>query len=429
MTEHADIYSTASAKLRPWLIWTLGCIFYFYEFLLQVSPSVMGTSLMSDFSVSAHGLGILSGVYFLSYAGMQIPAGILLDRIGPHRLLTAAVAVCAVSSLTFGITEHFYAAVIARFMIGLGSAFAFVGTLKLIANWFPPERFALLTGLLVTVGMFGAISGESPLAYMISHIGWRNSMSLLGSIGLILAIIIFLVIRDYPDGKKPAYHSTSRSVIRDLIHVIKNKQLWLVAIYGGLMYMPTPTLCGLWGVPFLMTEYHLSPTTAAATISLIFFGWAVGSPLWGGISDKIGRRLPPMIIAAFGAPLTLSIAVYGSIHYIIVLQLLLFLFGLFSCAFLPSFSIAKELNTEAHCATALSFMNMMNMVGVSVAQPALGRILDALWDGKIADNVRVYSSYDYKFAIAAMLAVMLITLVILPFIKDTYARSIDAIKK
>lgn len=407
---------------RAWIIWLLGCIFYFYEFLLQVSPSVMGSNLMRDFNVTADGLGILSGVYFISYAGMQIPAGILLDRLGPHRLLTLSSAICAIASFIFGMTDHLLTAVVARFFIGLGSAFAFIGALKLVANWFPARRFALLTGLIITLGMLGAIGGEAPLAHLISYIGWRESMYALGITGLVISFAIFLVVKDTPKGRAISKETSFSVLGKELLQVLKNKQLWLVALYGGLMYVPTPTLCGLWGVPFLKTGYHISETAAAGMISLILFGWAVGSPIWGGFSDRIARRLPPMVIGAVVAPLTLLIAIYYPFSSLFALQILLFAFGFFSSAFLPSFSIAREISKPDYCATGLGFMNMMNMIGVSVAQPLLGRTLDALWSGQMSHGIRVYALTDYKIAITLMITIMMVTLVLLPFIKDTYAK-------
>ena len=129
------------AGFKPWLIWGLGCVFYFYECLLQVSPSVMSTELMRDFAVTSHTLGILSGIYFYSYAGMQLPCGMMTDYFGPRRLLTIATSVCAISTIAFGLTENFFMACVARLMIGFGSAFAVVGTLKLASNWFPANSF------------------------------------------------------------------------------------------------------------------------------------------------------------------------------------------------------------------------------------------------------------------------------------------------
>src|SRR3990167_10144503 len=316
-------------NLIAWIIWGLGCMFYFYECLLQVSPSVMSNELMRDFAVTSQTLGVLSGIYFYSYAGMQMPCGILMDRVGPRRLLTLAALICSISTIWFGMTDNFFAACVARLMIGLGSAFAVVGSLKLASTWFDAKRFAFLTGLMVTLGMLGAIGGEAQLALLIDRYGWRHSMVIMGCIGLVIAALIALIVRDSPGSIKK--HQVDRLITRPtkdpllprLLILLANKQLWLVALYGALVYMATPVFCGLWGVPYLMLKMNLTKATAANYISLVFIGWAIASPLWGLLSNRIGRRKPSMYIAAIGSLLTSSVFIFVSIPAMLMQLLLL----------------------------------------------------------------------------------------------------------
>ena len=416
---------TTDSGFKPWLIWGLGCLFYFYECLLQVSPSVMSTELMRDFAVTNHTLGILSGIYFYSYAGMQLPCGVMTDYFGPRRLLTIATTVCALSTIAFGMTENFFMACIARLMIGFGSSFAVVGTLKLASNWFPANRFAFLTGMMVTLGMLGAIFGEAPLALLVDHYGWRHSMIIMGSIGIVVAILIFIFTKDHGSH---AYQNASEDSKEEgtlgqrLLILLRNKQLWLVALYGGLMYTATPVICGLWGVPFLMLSMHLSKAIAANYISLVLFGWALGGPLWGIFSNRIGLRKPPLYIGCVGALLCSALVIFGAVQHKLLVQILLFAFGVFSSGFLPAFALAKELCNQKYIATALSFMNMMNMVGIAIVQPAVGFILDCLWSGEMAHHVRVYTVANYQVALAVLPIGMLVALLLLPLIRETHCK-------
>jgi MFS family permease len=425
-TQTETLQKTNIHWLVSWMVWGLGCLFYFYECLLQVSPSVMSNELMRDFSVTSHTLGILSGVYFYSYAAMQLPGGLLMDYFGPHRLLTIATVVCASSTIAFGMTDSFFMACVARLMIGFGSAFAAVGTMKLAANWFPPHRFALLTGLMVTIGMLGAIGGETPLAMLIDSFGWRQSMIIMGMLGLVLAAFIVLLTRDAPMNTPPPsqQHSEEERLWPSLCALIQNKQLWLVALYGGLMYMATPVFCGLWGVPFLMSTMAIPKATAANYISLVFIGWAIASPLWGIYSNRIGLRKPPMYFGCIGALICSTLFIFAPIRSSLVMELLLFAFGLFSAGFLPAFSVAKELCNKKYVATGLSFMNMMNMIGIALAQPLIGYILDHMWDGEMMGNVRLYPLEAYHTGLAILPLGMLIALLILPKIKETYCQSV-----
>ncbi|MDP3560881.1 MAG: MFS transporter [Legionellaceae bacterium] len=421
--------SSASPTIKSWVVWGLGCLFYFYECLLQVSPSVMSSELMHDFGVTSQTLGILSGIYFYSYAGMQLPGGVMMDYFGPRRLLTIATAICGLSTIAFGLTDSFLMACFARLMIGFGSAFAAVGTMKLAASWFPAERFALLTGLMVTLGMLGAIGGEAPLALLIDNFGWRESMQIMGSVGLVIAVLIFSVTKDFP--KEVVKKSSKKTPVEDehvwksLVALVKNKYLWFVALYGGLMYMATPVFCGLWGVPFLMLKMHLAKATAANYISLVFIGWAVASPLWGIYSNRIGLRKPPMYIGCVGAIITSVLFIFCDITIGIIMQILLFLFGVFSAGFLSAFSVAKELCNKRYVATGLSFMNMMNMVGIALAQPAVGFILDKMWQGEIVNKVRIYPVEAYHVALSLLPIGMIIALILLPRVPETYCKSVQ----
>lgn len=421
----ATSHQNSDHGFKPWLIWGLGCLFYFYECLLQVSPSVMSAELMRDFSVTSHTLGILSGIYFYSYAGMQLPCGVMTDFFGPRRLLTIATTVCALSTIAFGFTENFFMACFARLMIGFGSAFAVVGTLKLASSWFPANRFAFLTGMMVTLGMLGAIFGEAPLALLIDHYGWRHSMLIMGMVGLGVALLIFIFTKDHG---AHAYNVVTEetkeegSLGQRLLILLRNKQLWLVALYGGLMYTATPVICGLWGVPFLMLSMNLTKAVAANYISLVLFGWAIAGPIWGIFSNRIGLRKPPLYIGCIGALTTMSLIIFAGIQNKFLVQVLLFSFGIFSAGFLPAFALAKELCNQKYVATALSFMNMMNMVGIALVQPAVGFILDGLWSGEMTDQIRVYTVANYQIALGILPIGMLIALFLLPMIRETHCK-------
>lgn len=422
MTKLMRSSSSHKNHFTAWRIWFLGCLFYFYESILQISPSVMSHELMRDFNVTSQALGILSGIYFWSYAAMQLPAGLLMDYFGPRRILALATLLCAVSTIAFGLTNYLLMACCARLMIGFGSAFAFIGALKFAANWFKMDKFAFVTGLTATLGMLGGVCGEGPLAWLVDQIGWRHSMIFLGISGFILALFILLLTKDAPQSLQMPQRS-HEPMQKSLNTLIRNSQLWLVAIYGCLMYMGTPVFCGLWGVPFLMYKMHLTKTIAANYISLIFVGWMLASPLWGIFSYHIGRRKPPMIIASLGTFITSIFFIYGPTTYPTLVQVSLFLFGVFSAAFLPAFAIAKEHCDKRYVATGLGFMNLMNTLGVAIAQPLTGFILDQQWQGALIDQVRVYPLEAYHRALAVLPLGMFIAFLSLIWIRETYCKN------
>lgn len=424
------IHSKNSA-LQPWIVWLLGALFYCYEVFLQASPSVMVSDLMQTFNVSAARLGHLAAFYFYAYAAMQIPVGVTLDRYGARRLLTLATLVCALGALIFGLAPALWGAEIGRLLIGFGASFAAVGCMKLTATWFPYDRFALLIGLMMMLGMAGAIASEAPLALLVEAVGWRHSMLTMAIIGGILAIFIWLLVRDKPIQAHPVSHPETcqqDSLLNGLKRVLVSKQAWLVAIYGGLMFAPTSALAMLWGVPFLMEKYHIVRPAAAWIISITFVGWIIGAPLLGWVSDSMRRRLPCLYLSAIGTFLTLVLIIYWTAP-IWCIYILMFGFGFFSSAFLPAFSVMREINSSDISATSLGFMNMMNMVGGALLQPLIGWFLDLRWQGQLLAGAPVYNIFDYHLALAILPFLCLIALFILPFIRETYGRQITDIGK
>lgn len=409
--------ASPTSPFKAWLIWSLSALFYFYEFALQSSPSVMVPELMRDFHVDGTQLGHLSAFYFYAYAAMQIPVGLLLDRFGPRLLLTLASITCAFGAFCFSQTHSLALAEMARFLMGIGSSFAVVSSLKLASLWFPTKRFALLTGLMVTFGMLGAIFGQTVLAPLIDSLGWRHSMMLLSLLGVLLAIAICGIVRNGEKFVANQRTTHASAYWRGLKNILLTRQAWLMAIYGGLMFAPTVAFGELWGVPYLISVFNVSRDVAAGVLSLIFVGWAVGSPVFGMLTGHFHRHIVFMWLAPVGCMITMAWILLVDHQHIATVGALLFLFGFFSSAFLAVFSLLKENTPEHSTGTAMGFLNTLNELGPALLQPIFGLLLDRGWNGKIVANTRVYSHENYHHAALALLVVLAIAFFIVCFIR------------
>lgn len=395
------------AVLFPWFICALGALFYSYEYLLRMSPSVMAENLMRFYHLTGVQFGYLSGsYYYYSYVAMQIMVGLLMDRFGPRRLLTFACLLCALGAYLFACSDYIVFAMIGRFLIGFGSAFAFVGAAKLATIWLPPRYFALISGIIFCLGMLGAAFGDIVLRRWVDYIGWQIAMISAAIGGVVLAVIIWLIVRDHnpylEEDHQLSHMSNLQSVLSGLWQALRNTQIWLCGIVGCLLYLFLSAYAELWGPAFLAQAHGISRAYAANANSMVFIGCAIGAPLWGLFSDFLGKRRLPIILAATGSIISFCILLYTPNLSLLSIYVLLFLFGFLSSAQILVFAIAREVTSIKISGTAIGMVNMLVMFGGIVFPPAIGKILDLNWTGTLVDGARVYSEHAYLIALSLL---------------------------
>ena len=418
---------SALKRLYPWLCWFLASCFIFYKYLLQVSPSVMMPELMHAFDLTGAAIGSLAACYYYAYLVMQLPVGILLDRFSPRLLISGAILVCAGGALVFGHASHLASAQIGRLLIGVGGAFSAVGTMKIISNWFAPQRFALVSGMMMSMAMLGAIGGEAPLSYLIDHNGWRHTMQLCAIAGMLLAALVFGLIRDKKSQTLPASSPSTfdgRVFFQGIIKLLKNKQTWWVSLYSGLAFAPVSAFAGLWGVPFIMQKYAMHRGLTASLVSLAFIGFAIGSPFAGWLSDKVQRRKPIMLLGTAVSLITLSTIIYSPIMPHALLGLLFLCFGTFSGFFFVSFANIREIHPHHLSGTSIGFINMFDALVGAASEPLIGKLLDLGWQHHLHHGARVFSSHNYEHALLILPVGLCIALVAQLFVKETYCQAV-----
>lgn len=377
----------------------MGSLFFFYAWILRVSPSVMVDELMRDFAVGGAIVGNLSALYFYGYAGMQIPVGLLLDRFGPRRLMTGAAGLVAVACLLFAWSDGLAGASITRFLIGAGCAFSLVGAMAVAGQWFPRERFALLAGLAMMFGMVGGVFGQGPLRIAVNATDWRTTMASVGFIGFALMIASWAFVRDRRRGSGGV-----GAVLSGLRQVAANRQTWLNAVAGLGSTGPLLAFAGLWGVPYLQAVHAVDRVTAGSVTSVTFIGWGVGAPLIGWLSDRMGNRRVPLI-----AGLTLSAVSLAAVLYVPGIPLwgvgmLCFAIGFGGSAQIVCFALVREHNPSQLSGTAIGMVNALVTGAGALFQPLVGWLLDLAWDGVLVDGARVYAIGAYHVAFSVLVA-------------------------
>jgi len=391
--------AAAPPPFLPFLGWLVGSLFFFYAWILRVSPSVMVEELMRDFSVGGAILGNLSALYFYGYAGMQIPVGLLLDRFGPRRLMTAAAGLVAVACLLFAWSHGLAGASATRFLIGAGCAFSLVGAMAVAGQWFPRERFALLAGLAMMFGMVGGVFGQAPLRVVVNATDWRTTMASVAVIGFVLMIAAWAFVRDRRRGS-----GGLGAVFGGLRRVAANRETWLNAIAGLGSTGPLLAFAGLWGVPYLQAVYEIDRVSAGSITSVTFIGWGVGAPLIGWLSDHFGNRRTPLIGGLILSAMSLTAILYLPGIPLWGVGVLCFCIGFGGSAQIVCFALVREHNPPQLSGTAIGMVNALVTGAGALFQPMVGWLLDLSWDGVLVDGARVYAVGAYNVAFSVLVA-------------------------
>lgn len=405
-----------------YFIFFLAASFYLYEFILQVAPSVMAESMMKTFGVTGEGFGFISAFYFYAYAPAQLPAGVLYDRYGPRKLMTFAIVLCALGSAFFASTDSVLTASMGRFLIGIGSAFSFIGVLVLISRWFPPHYFAILAGIAQLMSSVGAMFGEMPLAALVNQIGWREASFLLAAVGFILAGLFWVFIRDFPDQKnQPIPNNYLKDEWKRLIEVCRHRHTWIIGSYAFAIWTPIAVFAALWGVPFLQEKYQVSVVTASGLCSMIWLGIGIGSPFLGWLSDKVeSRRCALIISSVLGLSATLVLLYLPELPFTWA-YLVCFILGLGAGGQTVSFAVVKDNNPSDLVGTASGFNNLSVLIGGALFQPLVGYLLHHSDSWRLVNNVHVYSLESYQRALLVMPLCFFVSLIIAVFLlKETH---------
>jgi MFS family permease len=412
-------------------VWCFGAVFYLLGFFHRVAPAVITAELMRDFHIGAAGLGNLSAFYFYSYVAMQIPTGILADRWGPRRLLTWGAMVASIGAVMFASAPGIDWVGAGRFLIGGSVAVAFVALLKLATAWFEPRRFALISGLALFFGIVGAVFAGTPLRILVDHFGWRNVVLFSAGATLLVGIGTWIFVRDYPHEKgfrnfpnSPTIASSTsgNGMIVGILEVFGYRNTWLLFVIPGGLVGCVLTFSGLWGVPFLITVYGVSPAVAASLTSSLLVSWALGGPFFGWLSDRLQNRKMLYLVGCGISAIGWGAIVMLKDVSLTLLASVLLVTGFASGSMIVSFAFAKESVPLRLSGTVAGVINMGVMTGPMILQPAVGWVLDRMWQGETVAGVRVYDVSTYRIGFSIMLAWIALSFVLLLFTRETGCR-------
>ena len=384
-------------------------------FFHRVAPGAIAADLRAQYHASATMLGFIAAFYFYPYAAMQLPAGVLADRIGPRRLFTCGSLVAGAGSLLFAFAPDVAWLLAGRALVGLGVAVAFISVLKLIASWFGEREFTTWVGILQLIGNLGGTLGAYPLAWLVQRVSWREVFAGAGAASLLLAGCIWLWVRDTPreaglrrPGELPTDSAEAGRAqepwASGLARVAASGQTWLAFLVLFGLIGSYLTFSGLWAVPYLTEAMGMDRQRATLHVTAMILGFALCAPAAGLLSDRIGLRLLPLRmlstvyllcwlpwVMGWSMPLWASLAVFVGM-------------GLGISGAVTCWAIAKENNPPELSGTATSLVNAGGFLAVALLQPAVGWIIDRSGGAPALEAYRGAAALLGAVALAGVLA-------------------------
>lgn len=428
MSDYHAHEKTAHTKMA-WVVTLTAALFFFYEFIQMNIFNTINAELRATFQLDAVQLGQLFSMYFYANAICLFPVGNLLDRYSPKKLLLGAVAICTVGTFLFSSATQYEQAAIGRFMVGMGAAFCFLSCIRIASRWFPPRRMALVTGFVVTLAMLGGLAAQTPFAWLTEWLrSWRLALYVNTSLGIVIFFAIMLLVEDRPsDAQEEAHHDRHQLKQLGLLRCIKlaafNPQNWFGGLYTALINLPVFVLGGLWGVLYLQQVHHLTAVQASYATTLFFVGVIFGSPAFGWLSDKIERRVLPMVIGAILSLIVILVLMYTPNLSVNAVIFLFFLIGFVTSSQVLTYPLIAELNPIYLTSTAVSIDSICIMVSGFVIPPAFGWLMEQNGAKEVVDGVKVYSAADFNLAMLIIPVSFVVGLIITAFMRETNCRS------
>ncbi len=396
-----------------WLIFWILALSYILVYFHRLCPAVVAVDMMRDLDAGGPLLGLLGSAYFYPYAIMQLPAGLLSDSWGPRRTITLFFLVAFVGSLVMGWAPSAFWAIVGRTLVGLGVSMLFIPTMKVLAEWFRIREFATMTGILMAMGGIGSLAAATPLAMLSTWMGWRLSFVGVGIITLLLAVMVWLFVRDRPSDlgwPSPAERGGSSNgsvgLLEGMRKVLAHARFWPVAIWFFFNCAVFFSFGGLWGGPYLMQVYGFTKAQAGHILSMLAIGMIVGSPTLSFVSNRVFKaRKPVLVLSSFVAVILAALLAFFTDRlplaglYLICLGL-----GIFTSAVVViGFTATKELFPVKIAGTATGLVNLFPFAGGAFFQPLLGYVLER--NGR-SEGAFTLAGYEQAFIVLFMCSVI-----------------------
>lgn len=375
----------SSVHSRQIIIWLVSVSFLLFQFFLQLSSGIVIGAIMVDTHLSALQAGLLGSAFYYVYTSLQIPVGILFDRYDSRWLMAINACVCASGCFLFASGHGLSQLIIGRLVIGMGSAFAFIGLSHQLREHFPLRQYAFMVGLSETLGFTLTVFGMIGMGSFIIQCGWRSFINGAGVIGFVIAGLCWVYIpNNKPKVAKP-YNFTQQ-----ILPILRNRLAWVNGLFVCLEFSVITVFSAMWAVPFLQLKMNCTIKQASILTSLTLLGAGLSCPLLGYVSVQYQKRKPIIHFSCLTTAILMLVCLYVPIHSRVTMGFLLFIIGLTCGAYMLAYSISNELAPEQFLSTCTGFTNTIAMLSAPLLQPLVGFLLDTFNSHNGPHSLREY---------------------------------------
>ena len=418
--------SAVTNTFSSWVVVLSASLFFFYIFVQMTMFNAINDDFATSLCFDAQQLSGICSCYFFGNVLFLFPAGMILDRFSVKKSLLIAYVVAVIATYVFAVASDLKMLSLARFVIGMSGAFAFLSVVKLASQWFDSHKIALVIGVVVMLATCGGIVAQTPLAMFGAAYGWRKAVMVVAALGAVFILVQLFLVKDRSivDPLNPKY---TRSKMKtnfwfSLKMALTCKQNWLGGTYISLLNLPLFIFGGSWGLPYLMQVHNFELFQATIITTFMFVGMAIGSPIAGLISDRLGLRKRPMIIGSLAAIVLILLIMYAPTYSLSTEILIYFALGFFMAFQVIGYPVITESNPDSIVATAASVGSVLIMSG-GILVVVYGWLLK-LSAGVSSTVTKQYLARDFLYANYFVLGSVIAALIAALLIKETYGRSL-----
>lgn len=375
---------------------------YVASHFFRASNVTIGLDLMRDLGIGPEALGGLTGAFFFGFAAMQIPCGFFFDRYGPRKTVTGMLILATFGAAIFTFAPTWPVLLTGRALMGAGFGVMLIGSMVVISRWFPADRFATVTAVVLSVGLIGNLVATTPLAWASSAVGWRSVFAAAVLFSALATIAVWIIVRDAPPGH-PFLERTPespRQMLQGLVEVIRTRALWPILAMNFTHYACTSTVQGLWGGPYLREVHGLTAIEAGNVLFIAVIAYQIGMLSFGPMDRWLDTRkwivffgtvAMVAILAVFALPLRLP--PFLAIALIIAI-------GFFSACSTVTMTHGRGIIPDRLIGRGMATINTAVMFGVACMQTLSGIVIGAF--PPLASGARSPEAYSALFTVLAL---------------------------